>query len=406
MHRTFKVTLIAGVIATIGGVVFVSRDTIWDKNNAIASSEGPPVAAPAAPQVPVAEVISRVIAPTSEFTGFLAAPETVELRSRVGGTLEAASVPEGSLVNKGQLLFQIDPRPFRINLDTATAQLRQAEVLARQAQADFERVQRLVASGAISRKTFDDAQAKHNAQQAQVQTEKAAVAAARLDLTYTRITAPISGRVDRMRVTQGNLVSGGVTGNATLLTTIVSHDPIYAYFDIDEVTWLNAVRKARPGANNRYPPLTIKMGLTTDKDMPYTGTLDFVGNQIDRSTGTIRARAVIPNPDGMLSPGLFARISLPTGDERESILINDIAVGTDQGKNYVLVVGKNNQAEYRQVTLGQRVNGLRVITDGLGRNEKIIIKGLVRPGMTITPHPIPMQENAHENPVVAMGGGK
>ncbi|EJJ4223452.1 efflux RND transporter periplasmic adaptor subunit [Salmonella enterica] len=392
MRRTFKITLIAGVIAAIGGVIYIAGEALWDKGNAV----GPPTSAPP-PSVPVAEALSRTLAPTAEFTGFLAAPETVELRSRVGGTLEAVSAPEGHLVNRGQLLFQIDPRPFQIALDTAVAQLRQAEALARQAQADFDRIQRLVASGAVSRKNFDDAIATRNARQAQAQSAKAAVAAARLELSWTRIAAPIAGRVDRMRVTRGNLVSGGVAGNATLLTTIVSHNPIYVYFDIDEATWLKAVRQPRSDKN---PPV-VNMGLTTDNGLPYQGVLDFVGNQMNRSTGTIRARAVIPNSEGMLSPGLFARISLPTGEPRETLLIDDLAVSADQGKNYVLVVGKENQAEYRQVELGQMVDGLRVITQGVQPGEKIILKGLVRPGMIVAPRLMPMRQNVADKQTAA-----
>ncbi|EJE9305169.1 multidrug efflux RND transporter periplasmic adaptor subunit MdsA, partial [Salmonella enterica] len=213
--------------------------------------------------------------------------------------------------------------------------------------------------------------------------------AARLELSWTRITAPIAGRVDRILVTRGNLVSGGVAGNATLLTTIVSHNPMYVYFDIDEATWLKALRHTRSDKN---PPV-VNMGLTTDNGLPYQGVLDFMGNQMNRSTGTIRARAVIPDPDGMLSPGLFARISLPIGEPRETVLIDDLAVSADQGKNYVLIVGKENQVEYRPVELGQMVDGLRVVTQGVQPGEKIILKGLVRPGMTVAPRLVPMRQN-------------
>ncbi|CNU41496.1 auxiliary transport protein%2C membrane fusion protein (MFP) family [Salmonella enterica subsp. enterica serovar Bovismorbificans] len=225
-----------------------------------------------------------------------------------------------------------------------------------------------------------------------MQSAKAAVAAARLELSWTRITAPIAGRVDRILVTRGNLVSGGVAGNATLLTTIVSHNPMYVYFDIDEATWLKALRHTRSDKN---PPV-VNMGLTTDNGLPYQGVLDFMGNQMNRSTGTIRARAVIPDPDGMLSPGLFARISLPIGEPRETVLIDDLAVSADQGKNYVLIVGKENQVEYRPVELGQMVDGFRVVTQGVQPGEKIILKGLVRPGMTVAPRLVPMRQNMPE----------
>lgn len=384
MRRKFKIASLVGIIAAAGTIAFVPSDVWGDEGKA---------SAPMGPQVPVAEVIVRTIAPSTDFTGFLAAPKTVELRSRVGGAVDVVSVPEGSLVRKGQQLFQIDPRPFQVALDTATAQLRQAEVLAGQAQADFDRAHRLVSTGAVSRKSYDDAVSARNASQAQVQVAKAAVAAARLDLSYARITAPISGRVDRVLVTEGNLVSGGAMGAATLLTTIVSVDPVHVYFDIDEATYLNAVRHARPDVSGN-PVLPVVVGLTTDKGFPYTGTLDFVSNQIDRSTGTIRARAVIPNPDGQLAPGLFARARMVTGDERPAILVDDQAVGTDQGKNYVLVVDKDNLAQYRAVELGPMKEGLRVINTGLQRGDRIVIKGLVRPGMAVTPRPVPMQQAA------------
>lgn len=382
--------MVAGVIAAVGGIAIAARDA-KDEGKAAA----PPAGAPMAPQVPVAEVITRTVAPSAEYTGFLAAPKTVELRSRVGGAVDAVSVPEGSLVRKGQLLFQIDPRPFQVALDTAVAQLRQAEVLASQAQADFDRAERLVATGAVARKTYDDAASARNARQAQVQAAKAAVAAAQLDLSYARVTAPIAGRVDRVLVTEGNLVSGGGAGAATLLTTIVSIDPLHVYFDIDEATYLNVVSRSRPAAGaGSKASLPVQVGLTTDKGFPHKGALDFVGNTIDRSTGTIRARAVVPNPDGRMAPGMFARAKLSTGAAREAVLIDDQAVGTDQGRNYVLVVGENNQAQYRPIELGPVVDGLRVINGGLQAGEKIIIKGLVRPGMAVTPRMVPMQAPA------------
>jgi len=390
MRRKLRIVVVAGVVAAVGGIAFASRDASKDEGKATA----PPAGSPMAPQVPVAEVITRMIAPSIEFTGFLAAPKTVELRSRVGGAVDSVSVPEGSLVRKGQLLFQIDPRPFQIAMDTATAQLRQAEVLASQAQADFDRAERLVSTGAVSRKTYDDAVSARSARQAQVQAAKAAVAAVRLDLSYARITAPISGRVDRVLVTEGNLVSGGAAGAATLLTTIVSIDPVHVYFDIDEATYLNVVRRSRPDSGGGKSSLPVEVGLTTDKGFPYKGVLDFVGNKIDRSTGTIRARAVVPNPDGQLAPGLFARARLSTGAARQASLIDDQAVGTDQGRNYVLVVGSENQAQYRPIELGPVVDGLRVVNGGLQAGEKIIIKGLVRPGMPVTPRLVPMQQMA------------
>lgn len=321
-----------------------------------------------------------------------AAIKTVELRPRVGGAIESVTVPEGSLVQKGQMLFQIDPRPYQVVLDSAQAQLRQAEAQAFQASRNYERISRLVNGGAVSRKDYDDASSEKNARVAQVQVSKAAVEAAKLDLSYSRVTAPIDGRIDRILVTEGNLVSSSQGGAATLLTTIVSSDPLYVYFDIDEATYLNTVSKARPDVVGRSnEKLPVHIGLANEKGYPHGGALDFVGNQIDRNTGTVRVRAIIPNADGLLTPGAFARVQLGTGSEQKVILVNDQAVGTDQGNKYVLVVDANNKAQYRPIVLGPMVDGLRVISDGLKAGEKIIIKGLVRPGMAVTPDIVSMQ---------------
>lgn len=385
MKKKIIVLLLAAAVGTSGGTAFAAQSESKDEVQGTGS-------AAMGPKVPVAVVITREIVPSVEFTGHLSAPKTVELRPRVGVAVDEVSVPEGSLVRKGQLLFQIDPRSFQVALETAEAQLRQTEALASQAKRDFERANRLVINGAVSRKTYDDAVSTRNARLAEVQAAKAAVAAARLDLSYTRVTAPISGRVDRVLVTEGNLVSGGTSGSATQLTTIVSVDPLYAYFDIDEATFLNYVDKARPNAAAQgKPPLSVQVGLATEKGFPHPGTLDFVGNQIDRNTGTIRARAVVPNPNGQLTPGAFTRAKLSLGISRRTILIDDQAVGSDQGRNYVLVVGEDNKAQYRPIELGPVVEGLRVVNGGLQSGEKIIIKGLVGPGMTILPQMVPMQ---------------
>lgn len=385
MSRKLKIASVAGLIAVSGMALSACSASKSDG----AGGGGPG----GAPQVPVAKVITRAVAPSAEYTGFLSAPKSVELRARVGGTIDAVSVPEGSLVQKGQVLFQIDPRPFQVALENASAQLRQADVLAAQAQADFDRAEQLVTTGAVSRKTYDDATSTRNARQAQVQAAKAAVAAARLDLSYARVTAPISGRVDQVLVTEGNLVSGGTAGNATLLTTIVSVDPLYVNFDIDESTYLSVVSRSRPGtaSNDNDDALPVELGLSTDKGFPYPGKLDFVSNAVDRSTGTIRARAVVANPDGLLTPGLFARVKLSTGTSRQGVLINDIAVGTDQGRSYVLVVGADNTTQYRPIEPGPMQDGLRVINSGLQAGENIVIKGLVRPGMPVTPRMVRME---------------
>ncbi len=344
-----------------------------------------------APQVPVAEVVTRKVALSTEFTGHLEASKLVELRPRVGGAIETVSVPEGELVQSGQALFEIDARPFQVVLDAAKAELQQAEVLLEHAETNFKRTASLAPNGTVSRKTFDDAQAMLGQRKAQVAIAKAAVAAAELDLSFTRVTAPVDGRVDRVLVHEGNLVTGGNAGNATLLTTIVSTDPLYVYFDIDEATYLNFVARAWAQEHGKAnAALPVQIALITDKGFTYNGALDLISNRIDRSTGTIRARAVVENPEGILAPGLFARIKLATSEPLQTVLIDDQAIGTDQGRRYVLVLGEGNKAEFRPVEIGTIVDGLRVISSGLQVGEKIIVKGLVGPGMQVTPQMISM----------------
>lgn len=403
---TSKTTTLVAATAIIAaaGLVYVNRDTLGPHLAKLASlSEkaappappapaGPPGGAPPPPRVPVAEVVARDIAPSAEFTGHIAATKTVELRPRVGGAIDSVSVPEGNLVREGQLLFQIDPRPYQVAVDTAQAQLRQAEVLVDQAQTDLKRTEPLLPSGTVSRKTYDDTLATLRQREAQLQAAKTAVAAAQLDISFTRVAAPIGGRVDRVLVTEGNIVAAG-GANATLLTTIVSTDPLYAYFDIDEATYLEFVARARPDAGGRaMARLPVAIGLMNETGFPQTGELDFLGNQVDRSTGTIRARAIVRNPEGRLSPGLFARVKLVTSEPRQTVLIDDQAVAADQGRRFVLVLGAENKAEYRPVELGPVIDGLRVVAAGLKPGERVIIKGLVRPGMQVVPVATDMQQ--------------
>ena len=381
MKKRMTAVAVAVVIAISGGLLYTAKN-ISDQPKQQASSAQMPI-----PQVPVAEVITQELNPTAEYTGYLSAPQSVEIKSRVGGVINSVSVPEGSYVRKGQVLFKIDPAPFQVALKTAQARLKAAEVQYSQAVLDFNRANKLVESGAVSNKVYDDALATKNNRQAQVQEAQAAVSAAKLDLSYTNITAPISGRIDRVLVTSGNLIAGGNTGNATALTTIVSVNPLYVYFDLDEKTFLNLKGQNKSGQFN----LPIEMGLANTETYPYTGKLNFVSTQIDQRTGTLRVRASIANDSGELAPGMFARVKLTTGNKQSTILIDDQAVGTDQGNNFVLVLGSKNTVEFRPVTLGSVFDGLRIISSGLQTGDKVIIKGLVRPGMQVKPNIIPMQ---------------
>lgn len=397
MSNRAAALFLAGAVIVGGTFYAVYRDDIEPYTQRFLSLVSSAAAQPAqmpAPQVPVAEVVTRNVAPSVEFTGHTEATRTVDLRPRVGGAIVSVSVPEGGLVRPGDLLFQIDARPFQVALDAAKAQLQQAIALLDQAEIDFQRAEALAPNGTVSRKTFDDARAALRQRKAQVEIVKAAIAAAELDLSFTRVTAPIAGRVDRVLVTEGNLVTGGNAGAATLLTTIVSTDPLYVYFDIDEATYLEFAARGRAsvteGEADRLP---VKVGLMTDNGHPLVGELDFLGNRIDRGTGTIRARAIVQNYDDRLAPGLFVRVKLVTAEPTQTVLIDEQAIAVDQGRRYVLVLGAENKAEYRPIELGPMIDGMRVISAGLKSGEKIIIKGLVRPGMEVDPQIVPMLSN-------------
>lgn len=346
-------------------------------------NEGAPSAASTKPpSVPVAEVIVRPVTPFVEFTGSLTAVKRVELRPRVAGYIQEVSVPEGRFVEKGRELFLIDPRVFQAALNAATARLRQAEAASMLAQAEHARAEQLFTQKIIARDRLDTATASLNVSKAQADAAKAALDAAQLDLSFARVTAPISGRVGQALVTEGNYVASGVTP----LTTIVSIDPLHVYFDVDERTYLRSLAAGRANATSHGSQAAMVMvALLTDKTYSRPGRVDYLSNTSDRGTGTVRIRAVVDNPDGRLTPGLFAKVKLETGAPQARVLVSDQSIGTDQGSRYVLVVGKDDKTEYRPVDLGPVVDGLRVIEQGLQPGERIVVKGLVRPGMQVTP---------------------
>lgn len=344
--------------------------------------EAVPSAAPAQPPVvPVAEVIVRPVTPFAEFTGSLAAVKRVELRPRVAGYILDVSVPEGRFVEKGDRLFSIDPRVFQAALNVATARLREAEAASVLAQAEHARAQQLFAQKIVARDRLDTATASLNAGKAQVDAAKSVLDAAQLELSFTHVTAPISGRVGQTLVTEGNYVAAGVTP----LTTIVSIDPLHVYFAVDERTYLRSLAANRGNAGSQGAAEKVMVAVLTDKAYSRIGRIDFVSNATDRETGTVRVRAVVDNGDGQLTPGLFARVKLETGEPQNRVLVSDQSIGTDQGSRYVLVVGKDDETEYRPVEPGPVVDGLRVVEHGLQPGERIVVKGLVRPGMQVTP---------------------
>lgn len=367
-----KVNRVTLITAAIGALLAITG----------CKEAAPPASHASPPGVPVAEVIVRPVTPFVEFTGSLSAVQRVELRPRVAGYIQNVSVPEGRFVEKGRVLFHIDPRAFQAALDAATARLRAAEAAAMLAQTDHVRAEQLFAQKIVARDRLDTTTASLNAGKAQVDAAKAALNSARLDLSFARVTAPISGRVGQTLVTVGNYVTGGVTP----LTTIVSIDPLHVYFDIDERTYLRTLAADRANATLQgSQSAKVMVALLTDKTYSRPGRVDFLSNTSDRGTGTVRVRAVVDNPDGRLTPGLFAKVKLETGAPQARVLISDQSIGTDQGNRYVLVVGKDDKTEYRPIELGVTIDGLRVVEQGLQPGERIVVKGLVRPGMQVTP---------------------
>jgi membrane fusion protein, multidrug efflux system len=311
---------------------------------------------------------------------------TVAIRPRVSGFVSAVRFEEGALVRAGDLLFQIDPRPFQAEFDRLRAELARTRATVQRAGSELSRAQRLAVENAMSHEEQERRAAFAQESAAQVSAVEAALRAAELNLEFTRVTSPIDGRVGRAIVTQGNLVSSG-PGEATLLTTVVSLDPIYASFDADEQTLLRYQELAREGkrASARENGLPIRLALASDVDFPREGKMNFLDNQIDPATGTIRGRAVFRNGDRSLTPGLFVRLRLPGSGAYNGLLIQDRAVGTDLDKRFVLVVNAQKVVEYRPVTLGPLVDGLRVVRSGLRAQDLVVVNGLqrVRPGAKV-----------------------
>jgi multidrug efflux system membrane fusion protein len=339
------------------------------------------------PQVTVAEVLDRKVTEWDEFTGRLEAVESVQVRPRVSGHVDAVRFTEGAIVRRGDLLFQIDPRPFEAETDRLRAELLRARATLQRADSELRRAERLRAEEAISGEEHERRAAFANESVAQVAAVEAALRAAELNLEFTRVTSPIDGRVSRAIVTEGNLVSSGA--EATLLTTVVSFDPIYAYFDADEQVFLKYTAIAANGgrSNARPAALPVRMALASDEGFPREGRTDFFDNRLDGETGTIRVRAVFRNPDRTLTPGLFVRLRLAGTGSYSGLLIQDGAVGTDLGKKFVFVVGPDRRIAYREVTLGPLIDGLRVIHTGLAARDHVVVNGLqrVRAGVQVEP---------------------
>jgi membrane fusion protein, multidrug efflux system len=354
---------------------------------------------PPPPQVTVAEAIDRDITEWDEFTGRLEAVDTVEVRPRVSGFVSAVRFTEGAIVRAGQLLFALDPRPFQAEVDRLRAELTRARATVNRATSELERAERLRTENAMSREEHDRRAAFAAESSAQVAAVEAALRAAELNLEFTSVTSPIAGRVGRALITEGNLVSTG-PGEATVLTTVVSTNPIYAYFDADEQIFLRyqaAARRERRGLS-QDSNLPIRMALSNEEGFPREGRMDFLDNHLDPQTGTIRGRATFKNGDGALTPGLFVRLRLAGAGRYRGVLIQDRAVGTDLEKKFVLTVGKDQTIEYRAVTLGPLIDGLRVVRTGLQPRETVVVNGLqrVRPGAKVSPVVVAMDSATNQ----------
>lgn len=336
----------------------------------------------------VAQVLSQRITDWDEYTGRFQAIDTVEVRPRVSGYIDQVQFREGQPVKKGETLIVIDPRPYQADFDRAKAGLALAKAQRELATLEAERVHKLKDSGAVSQEEFDERLSALHQQEASVAGAQAEYDAAALNLSFTKVTAPIDGQASRAEVTRGNLVTGGNNGG-TLLTTIVSTDPMYVYFDGDEQAYLRYNQLARAGArpSSRNFANPVRVGLANEEGFPHEGHMDFVDNQLNVRTGTIRGRAVLDNKDGLFTPGMFARVQLLGTAEREAILIEERAIGTDQTQNFVLAVTADNKVEYRPVQLGRSIRGLRIVNKGLNVGDVIVVNGLqrVRPGTPVTP---------------------
>jgi RND family efflux transporter MFP subunit len=346
-------------------------------------------AAPPPPQVTVAKPTGRTIVDQDEYVGRFTAVDSVEVRSRLSGYLAAVHFTDGQMVKKGDLLFTIDRRPFQIVVEQARANLAQARANLAYTENDLARGEQLVRDKTITTQVFDQRTQAKRVAEAAVAANEAIVHQAELDLNeYSEIRAPIAGRIGDRRVSPGNLIPGGISGSTTLLATIVSIDPIRFEFTFDEAAYLRYERLNRgKDPATRWSSTEVKLKLLDENTLDHDGRMDFVDNAISQTSGTIRGRAVFPNPNGLFTPGMFGRIQVPGSPPYQALFVPDVAVGTEQTRKFLMVVDGENVARQRYVTLGQSIGELRVIKEGLKEDENVIIDGLmrVRPGVKVAP---------------------
>ena len=348
------------------------------------AQKGPPP-----PQVTVATPVKRSIVERDEYVGRFVAVDAVEIRARVSGYLDSVHFTDGALLKQGALLFTIDQRPFKAALDQAKADNERARAQVDFATNDLQRAQDLVERKTISESVYEQRVQVKRAADAQLQAAEANARVAALNLEFTELRAPVDGRIGDRRVSPGNLVIGGSQPSTTLLATIVSTDPIRFEFTFDEAAFLRYSRLAETGKGPDSPGTStpVELRLLDEPDFKHKGKMDFVDNVIDRGSGTIRGRATVPNPSGLFTPGMFARVRVPGSAPFDALLLPDSAIGTEQVRKFVYVVDAENTVQQKYVTLGQLDNGLRVILKGVEANDRVIVNGLMRarPGIKVTP---------------------
>ena len=359
---------------------------------------------PPPPQVSAAPVLVKPVSQWDDFSGRVEAVQSVELRPRVSGYIDKVNYVEGEEVKKGDVLFTIDARSYQAEYDRARAELTRARTQSTLARSESDRAKKLSDQQAISTETWEQRRAAADQAGASVQAAQAALDAAALNLEFTKVRAPINGRAGRAMVTAGNLVTAG--DSASVLTTLVSLDTVFVYFDADEGTFLRYAQMARKGErpSERDSDLPVKVGLSGEEGFPHEGKVDFLDNQVTRSTGTIRVRALLDNADRSFTPGLFARVQLLGSGEFQAVLIDDKAVLTDQDRKYVYVVDKEGKAQRRDVQLGRTAEGLRIVQQGLKAGDRVIIDGVQKvfmPGMPVQAKAVAMQPAASAVPVRA-----
>ena len=358
------------------------------------------------PTVTVSEPVKRRLVEWDEYTGRFASVERVEIRPRVAGNLDAVHFTDGSLVRTGDRLFTIDPRPYEATVASAQAALAQSQARLVFARGEVDRARELRRTDAVPARTFDQRQQELLVAQAEILSAEAALQRARLDLDFTEIRSPVSGRVGRAIIRPGNLVAGGAgAGEATLLTTVVTLDPIHLYFDADQTAFLRYQRFAREGfrPSSREQGNPVRAALSDEQGWPHEGKMDFVDNEIDSGTGTIRGRAIFANPGMLLTPGMFARLRLAGSAEHDALLLPQAAIGTDQGRRFVYVVDGDGATRQQEVRLGPVVDGLQLVREGVRAEDKVVVNGLqrVRPGARVSPEHKPMEDPAANRAAVA-----